>query len=124
MEWTPFVRKCLWGANGMGRLPCTLITLLFVNLIVLSPALVRAEETVEKAGIAIGVTAGNMLFLPIKAITVTMGALSAVTSFVVTGGDTEVANQVWRDTSEGPYAITRDVARTAIGYRPESSSSK
>jgi hypothetical protein len=84
-----------------------------------NPALLRAEDTMEKAGVAVGVSAGNMWFLPIKAITVTMGALFGAVSYVVTGGNTEVTEQMWRDTFEGPYVITPEVARMGIGQRPE-----
>ena len=83
------------------------------------PALVNAEDIIEKAGVVTGVSAGNMWFLPIKAITMTIGALSGALSFVVTGGNTELTQQIWQDTSQGPYIITPDVARTAIGQRPE-----
>jgi hypothetical protein len=84
-----------------------------------NPALLRAEDTMEKAGVAVGVSAGNMWFLPIKAITVTMGALFGAVSYVVTGGNTEVTEQMWRDTFEGPYVITPEVARMGIGQRPQ-----
>ncbi|HKY08692.1 MAG TPA: hypothetical protein VJQ55_10640 [Candidatus Binatia bacterium] len=84
-----------------------------------SPASLAAEEAVEKAGVAVGVSAGNLLFLPIKAITVTVGALSGALSYVVTGGNAELTQQIWQDTTEGPYVITPRVARAAIGYRPE-----
>jgi hypothetical protein len=90
-----------------------------LSLTSLSPALLRAEDMIEKAGVATGVSAGNMWFLPIKAITMTIGALSGALSFVVTGGNTELTQQIWQDTSQGPYIITPDVARTAIGQRPE-----
>ena len=93
-------------------------------LICSSPAALRADDTIEKAGVAIGVTAGNATFLPIKAATVVIGALSGALSFVVTGGDTEVSRQVWRDSTQGPYVITREVAETAIGFRPEGPSQK
>jgi hypothetical protein len=96
-----------------------LLAILGAALIGLSPVPVKAEEAIEKAGVGVGVTAGNLLFLPIKAISVTIGALSGALSFVVTGGDTEVTGQVWQDTAQGPYAITPEVARTGIGYRPE-----
>jgi hypothetical protein len=96
-----------------------LLAILGAALIGLSPVPVKAEEAIEKAGVGVGVTAGNLLFLPIKAISVTIGALSGALSFVVTGGDTEVTRQVWQDTAQGPYAITPEVARTGIGYRPE-----
>jgi len=85
----------------------------------LSPVLLRAEDTIEKAGVAVGVSAGNMWFLPIKLITVTMGAVSGALSYVVTGGNAELTRQIWRDTSEGPYLITPEVARMGIGERPE-----
>ena len=47
----------------------------------------RAEDTIEKAGVVTGVTAGNMWFIPLKAISVSMGAISGALSFVLTGGD-------------------------------------
>ena len=79
----------------------------------------RAENTIENAAVVTGVTAGNMWFIPLKAISFSMGAFSGALSFVLTGGDTEVTRQVWRDTLQGPYVITPDLARKAIGERPE-----
>jgi hypothetical protein len=84
-----------------------------------SPAVIAADELIEKAGVGVGLTAGNVLFIPVKAVSLTIGALSGALSYVVTGGDTEVSRQVWRDTTQGPYVITREIARTAIGDRPE-----
>jgi hypothetical protein len=40
-------------------------------------------------------------------------------SFVLTGGDTEVTQQMWRDSTADPYLITPEIARKAIGRRPE-----
>jgi hypothetical protein len=83
------------------------------------PSLLRAEETkIEKAGIAVGLSAGNVIFLPAKAISTSMGLFFGALSFVLTGGDTEVMRQTWRDTTEGPYLITPEVARKSIGRRP------
>ena len=79
----------------------------------------RAEDTIEKAGVGTGVTVGNMWFIPLKAISVSIGAISGALSFVLTGGDDEVTRQVWRDTVQGPYVITPAVAKKAIGERPE-----
>jgi hypothetical protein len=95
-------------------------TLLLLTVIGFLPAHLQAQETItEKEGVATGVTAGNAFAVPLKAVSVVIGALSGVLSFIVTGGDTEVTKQVWRDTTEGPYAITPDVARKAVGKRPE-----
>jgi hypothetical protein len=84
------------------------------------PSLLHAQDTtIEKAGVAVGLTAGNMVFLPAKAISTSMGLFFGALSFVLTGGDTEVMQQTWRDTTEGPYLITPEVARNAIGRRPD-----
>ena len=53
----------------------------------LAPVHLRAEEVIEKAGVATGVTVGNTLAVPLKAISVTIGALSGALSFLVTGGN-------------------------------------
>jgi hypothetical protein len=83
------------------------------------PALGNAADVIENAGVGVGLTAGNMLFLPIKAITVGVGALTGALSFVLTGGNADLTKQIWQDTTEGPYLITPDVARMAVGQRPE-----
>src|ERR1043165_3794357 len=88
-----------------------------VSALCLSIAEANAEDAIEKAGVAVGVTLGNIIFLPVKAIEVTIGAVSGAMSFVVTGNG-DLTKQIWRNTSEGPYVITPDVARTAIGQRP------
>jgi hypothetical protein len=87
-------------------------------LIGTAPSSLRAEDTIEKAGMAVGVTAGNVILLPAKAISTSMGLFFGALSFVLTGGDTEVTQQMWRYSTEGPYLITPEVARKAIGKRP------
>ena len=95
-----------------------LAAIAMVSALCLSSSAANAEDAIEKAGFAVGVTLGNVLFLPIKAIEVTMGAVSGAFSYIVTG-NADLTKQIWRDTSEGPYAITPEVARTSIGQRPE-----
>jgi hypothetical protein len=78
-----------------------------------------ADEAIETAGVATGVTLGNVLFLPLKAISVSMGWISGGLSWIVTGGDSEVSHQVWQGTLEDPYLITPELAKKAMGQRPE-----
>ncbi|HEY6364591.1 MAG TPA: hypothetical protein VI585_07345 [Candidatus Binatia bacterium] len=92
---------------------------LAITLTAIWPPLLRAEDAIEKAGVAIGVTVGNMVFLPAKAISTSMGLFFGALSFVLTGGDTEVTHQMWRDSTADPYLITPAIARKAIGRRPE-----
>lgn len=96
-----------------------LATAVAVTFVALAAPILRAEDNIEKAGVAVGMGPGNMWFLPIKAIAVSVGALSGALSYLVTGGDTEVAQQIWRDTQKGPYIIDANIARTGIGRRPE-----
>ncbi len=90
-----------------------------LSIAVLLPQTLRAEDNIEKAGVAVGVSAGNMWFLPIKAIVISVGAISGTLSYLVTGGNTELTQQIWRDTMNEPYIITPELARTAVGRRPE-----
>jgi hypothetical protein len=98
----------------------TLSALLTLALVLVgtAPSLLHAEDMIEKAGVAVGVSVGNVIFLPAKAISTSMGVFFGALSFVLTGGDTEIMQQAWRDTTEGPYLITPEVARKAIGKRP------
>ena len=69
-------------------------------------------------------TAGNLLFLPLKAISVSIGAVSGALSYLVTGGNADLTKQIWQDTTQGPYLITPEVAKKAVGERPELSEKK
>jgi hypothetical protein len=97
-------------------LPAGLIALAIVSAF---PPSLRADDAIEKTGVAVGVSAGNMWFLPIKAIAMSVGAISGAVSYVVTGGNAELTQQIWRDTQQGPYIITPELARTSVGQRPQ-----
>jgi hypothetical protein len=103
--------------------PTTVIALALI-LTGLSASVTRAEDTIEKAGVAVGVTAGNTWFVPAKAISVTNGILTGALSFILTGGNLSLTQQIWQDTLQGPYLITPEVAKKGIGERPELSESK
>ena len=94
-----------------------MIAALFI--VSLSPSILNAEDAIEIAAVDVGVTAGNLVFLPAKAISVSVGMISGALSFVLTGGNADLTRQIWRDTTEGPYFITPQQARKAIGDRPE-----
>jgi hypothetical protein len=85
----------------------------------IAPCPARSEETVEKAAVVVGVSAGNIWFVPLKAISTSMGLLSGALSFVLTGGNYDLTQQIWRDTLQGPYVITPELAEKSVGERPE-----
>ena len=90
----------------------------------LTPGFLHAEDTIEKAGVAVGVTAGNMWLVPLKAISVVNGIVSGALSFVVTGGNLDLTQQIWQDTTSEPYLITPELAKKAVGERPELSQTR
>lgn len=90
-----------------------------LSVVAAMPQTLRAEDNIEKAGVAVGVSAGNIWFLPIKAVVMSVGALTGALSYVVTGGNTELTKQIWQDNFQGPYVIDGDVARMGVGKRPE-----
>src|SRR5215470_14323704 len=48
------------------------------------PSFLRADDLIEKGGVAIGVSVGNYVFLPAKFASVTIGLLAGATSWVLT----------------------------------------
>src|SRR5512147_1725849 len=88
-------------------------------IVVAMPITLPAEDSIEKAGVAVGVSAGNIWFLPLKAVTVSVGALTGALSYVLTGGNADLTKQIWQDNFQGPYIIDTEVARMGVGKRPE-----
>ena len=102
----------------MRKIPLTL-ALLICAAVNLSPAHLRAEDNIEKAGMVVELTAGNLIFFPLKAFSMIVGASASGLSYIVTGGNADLTAQIWRDTTQGPYIITPELARNSIGQRPE-----
>lgn len=98
------------------KLSTSLVLLILTCLV---PFHLQAEDAIEKAGVGTGVTVGNTIAVPLKAISMMIGGLSGALSFVVTGGNTDLTEQIWRDTLQGPYVITPELARKGVGQRPE-----
>ena len=95
------------------------LTVVFLVATLLLPPALPASDFTEPAAVGIGVTAGNLWFVPVKAISVTWGLAAGSLAYLVFGGDSEMARQIWEDSSQGPYLITPEIARAAVGKRPE-----
>ena len=95
------------------------LPIMLIVAILLAPSPVLAEDPIETAGVGVGVTAGNVIALPMKAMSVFVGLIVGALSFLFSGGNAELTKQIWNDVTEGPYVITPEVARTGIGERPE-----
>ena len=91
----------------------------FFLIAILSPTYLHAEGGIKKAGVATGVTVGNMIFVPLKVVLVGFAAPVAVISWLGSLGDTQQAKEIWKNTMERPYFISLETARKAIGERPD-----
>ena len=96
-----------------------LLVILLVVAAMLSPLPASALDPIEAGGMGIGITLGNIVFAPAKFASVVIGLTGGAASFVLSGGNAELTQQIWRDTTQGPYLITPDLARTSVGQRPE-----
>ena len=85
----------------------------------ITPASLFAGETVDRAGEAIGLTAGNAMFVPVKMAVMGLAAPLTAISWIASLGDTEQAKAIWKDSTDQPYFISPKEARKAIGQRPD-----
>jgi hypothetical protein len=99
------------------KLPPLIIAIAF--MLILSPLPLKAADPIEAAGMGVGLTVGNAMFVPIKALSVGWGLTVGALSFILSGGNADLTAQIWNDVTEGPYLITPDLARMAVGERPE-----
>ena len=95
------------------------LLIVFFVIALLSPTYLHAGEAVEKAGVATGVTVGNLVFVPVKLSLMAFAAPVAVISWLGSFGDTQQVKAIWKGTTEKPYFISREAARKAIGERPD-----
>ena len=95
------------------------LPIILMLAVLLAPLPVLAEDPIETAGVGVGVTAGNVVLLPLKALSFFVGLTFGAASFVLSGGNTELTKQIFSDVTDGPYVITPELARTGIGERPE-----
>lgn len=107
----------------MSKLTQTKLLGMAIAIVLSLPSALPAEDAIETAGETVGMTVGNVLFLPVKAISVSIGAVSGALSYILTG-NADLTRQIWQDTTQGPYLITPEVAKQAVGERPELSERK
>src|SRR5574341_2223170 len=94
----PIQVLCPQRLSTMSRVLKKGLAAILTVLITLVPLSVFADDRIEKTGVAIGVSAGNMWFIPIKAIAVFWGATGGAVSYVLSGGNAELTRQIWDDT--------------------------
>jgi len=66
-------------------------------------------------GIGAGTVAGNILYVPAKVVYGILGGITGGASYVLTGGNTQTANTIWRSSLGGDYVLTPDMV---AGQKP------
>ncbi len=99
-----------------------MVKILFAALLLcslLTPPTLFADDFIEEAGVGVGVVAGNLIYVPVKLTTMIMALPQGLFSWFLPGGNDQLTEQFLNDAMEGPYFITPELARFAIGERPE-----
>src|SRR5438093_5617921 len=90
-------RGSFYGGNLILKRTKTKLSMMALGLILSSfiHTVLRAEDAIETAGEAVGMTASNLLFLPLKAISMSIRTISSALSYLVTGGNANLTKQIW-----------------------------
>ena len=63
----------------------------------------------EGVGIGAGTVAGNIFYVPAKLVYGILGGITGGASYLLTGGNTQTANTIWRSSLGGDYVLTPDM---------------
>lgn len=63
----------------------------------------------KDVGVGVGTVTGNILYVPAKLAYGILGGIMGGASYVITGGNQQTANTVWRSTLGGDYVLTPDM---------------
>ncbi len=89
--------------------------LLFVSALGAGEA--RAEGAWKEAGLGVASVLGSVIYSPIKVHYAALGAVTGGVAWVVTGGNAELAREIWEPALGGDYVITPQMLR---GSKPSS----
>jgi hypothetical protein len=70
-----------------------------------------AEQYVNDFGIGVGTVFTNVLYMPVKVVYATLGAITGGFAFVLTGGRMETASAIWVPAMGGTYVISPNMLR-------------
>lgn len=60
----------------------------------------------QGVGIGAGTVVGNLFYVPAKVVYGVLGGLTGGASYLLTGGNTQTANTIWRSSLGGDYVLT------------------
>lgn len=95
----------------MSKLKFLVVTffVLFLSLAGVSEAM--AESAWKEAGLGVASVLGSSIYSPVKVYYAALGAVAGGVAWVVTGGNTELAQKIWEPALSGDYVITPQMLR-------------
>jgi hypothetical protein len=60
----------------------------------------------EGVGVGAGTVVGNLFYVPAKVVYGVLGGITGGASYLLTGGNTQTANTIWRSSLGGDYVLT------------------
>jgi hypothetical protein len=63
----------------------------------------------QGVGVGAGTLASNVVYIPAKLVYGILGGIAGGAGYAVTGGNTQVANTIWRSSLGGDYVVTPDM---------------
>lgn len=65
----------------------------------------------EGVGVGAGTVLGNVVYVPVKVVYGILGGIAGGAGYLLTGGNTQTANSIWRSSLGGDYVLTPDMIR-------------
>ncbi|MBI4489804.1 MAG: hypothetical protein HY694_12015 [Deltaproteobacteria bacterium] len=72
---------------------------------------VRAESLWKEAGLGVASVLGSAIYSPVKVQYAALGTVAGGVAWVVTAGNTELAQKIWEPALSGDYVITPQMLR-------------
>lgn len=80
---------------------------------------VHGADPAENAGVAVGLTVGNSIAVPAKLVSMSVGITMGALSYILSAGNADLSRQILQDSTRPPHWIDAELARKAVGERPE-----
>lgn len=89
---------------------------LMVSVFILLLSLAGGSEAIaqsawKEAGLGVASVLGSAIYSPIKVHYAALGAVTGGVAWVVTGGNTELAQKIWEPALSGDYVVTPQMLR-------------
>ncbi len=95
----------------MSKLKFFMVTVFILLLSLGGGGEAKADSAWKEAALGVASVLGSAIYSPVKIPYAALGAFTGGVVWIVTGGNTEVAQKIWEPALRGDYVITPQVLR-------------